>query len=329
MKLLLVLLACLLSHGVLAVQPTSGAWFDPTESGRGTTIEVRNGILVNTFFGYNDEGEPTWWQGVATEQPEGSGVYIGDYNYFDGGQCNTCDYQSPEVSAEDSIGQFTLTFHTDETMTMEWAGGTNEYVKLNWAFGSPLDFAYGAFFMQSYGTFGSVQGSMNYIATEERETSSGERYLLGRPHGSFIDEDDAYIITNEGVDEDGNPLLAILNTDVFSDQLWIVSYTSDRIKGKMWAYESGGSPVGAGFDAVGARLFDQVEMLKGMGDFLGEGFNSNTNKSSNALTKEQFSYLREKANQMINSHDSSVEVPSHVLKIADKLRLIKDELTAK
>ncbi|MEZ5471947.1 MAG: hypothetical protein R3E90_09220 [Marinicella sp.] len=40
--------------------PVQGNWYNPQQSGSGYLIDVQNGILSGFYFGYTDQGEPTW-----------------------------------------------------------------------------------------------------------------------------------------------------------------------------------------------------------------------------------------------------------------------------
>lgn len=323
MKLFTAVLLCFLSHSALSIKPTSGIWFDPNESGRGTTIEIRNGVMLNTFFGYDVNGKATWWQGVARD-PDNTGTYTGTYALAEGGQCASCSYTAPTAATSGNIGDFSITFLSDERITMVWEGGTNEYVKQNWAFAEPLDFAYGAFYMKAYGDFGSTIATMDYFAIEEGETG-GQRFIKGYPHGSFMTDDDLYVITQEGEDDDGNPVIAIYDQQLFADVLWLVNVSSDRITGRVWIYESGGEPFGDGYYGVGSRMFDLIEMRKGEGDFLLGG---GANKATPApLTKAELAVLKTKAQDAIDSYDRNIDAPTDVIAIAKKLRAIKEDVS--
>lgn len=42
--------------------PKTGVWFNPENPGTGFFIEIQNGILAGSYFGYADTGKPVWLQ---------------------------------------------------------------------------------------------------------------------------------------------------------------------------------------------------------------------------------------------------------------------------
>lgn len=64
-------------------------------------IEIQNGHLLAFYYGYDDVGEPTWWQvGGDLESSDEFGVswvIEGQPNRFTGGNCFGCEYSPPNA----------------------------------------------------------------------------------------------------------------------------------------------------------------------------------------------------------------------------------------
>ena len=138
--ILLLLLFSICAHA--RIQPEEGLWDDPNRPGRGVTIELQNGVLVATYFGYDQEGNDQWWQGVAFEGPEST--WSGTFNALRDGQCIGCSYQFPSLNEAESIGEFSIDFNTTRQATLTWADGVETIQKSSWGFATPLDFLLGA-----------------------------------------------------------------------------------------------------------------------------------------------------------------------------------------
>jgi lysyl endopeptidase len=113
-------LAAYLDKGNAGVTPQSGWWWNPAESGRGFTIEVRGGNLFMAGFLYANNGRATW---VSSGGPmSGTQSYSGQLVEFGGGQTLTGPYKAPTQTG--SPGNVTLNFTAADKATMTWPGGT-------------------------------------------------------------------------------------------------------------------------------------------------------------------------------------------------------------
>ena len=83
---LLLVLAVLFSSTVSAVTPQSGLWTIDAEQngqpGRGMQIDVQNGALVLTFYGYRADGTAQWYLSAG---PLGTSSYSGPLDQYAGG----------------------------------------------------------------------------------------------------------------------------------------------------------------------------------------------------------------------------------------------------
>ncbi len=93
--------------------PQNGVWWNPTQSGRGYSLEVQGNQLVFTMYLYDDSGSATWNTGILNQQSDGS--YTGTLSRFAGGQSLNGSYVAP--SGVSTIGTVSLSFTTTSAGT--------------------------------------------------------------------------------------------------------------------------------------------------------------------------------------------------------------------
>ncbi len=94
----------------LAFTPTTGLWWNPSESGSGYNIQVQHGVLVMTMYSYASGGDPMWYLAVGPLTNAGGGVTAtGTLDKFRGGQCASCTYQMPSMMGNDGAVIFNFT----------------------------------------------------------------------------------------------------------------------------------------------------------------------------------------------------------------------------
>jgi hypothetical protein len=99
-----------------SVIPVVGLWWNPSESGSGYNIDVKNGLLVATIFTYKANGDPQWY---ITSGPLGDNIFTGTINKYSGGQCISCPYKGLPVSAgNDGVIRIEFTSPTSGTMLL-------------------------------------------------------------------------------------------------------------------------------------------------------------------------------------------------------------------
>jgi len=91
----------------------SGIWWDPTQSGTGYGISVRNGVLVMQMYSYRADGEPQWYV-TAGPLLNGNRIYTGTLDKYVGGQCIDCPYTGRPTAAGN-----------DGTITIQFNSGTS------------------------------------------------------------------------------------------------------------------------------------------------------------------------------------------------------------
>jgi hypothetical protein len=87
-----------------AVQPETGIYWNPTESGRGFTIETNSNVATVALFHYADDGQPTW-NLVVVPLTGGSAANVsGQLVATAGGQTLSGPYQAPTATVQGSFG---------------------------------------------------------------------------------------------------------------------------------------------------------------------------------------------------------------------------------
>ncbi len=111
-----------------SVSPQTGWWWNPSESGRGFTIEVRgNNLFMAGYLYAADTGQATWF--VSGGSMSNSSTYQGTMTTYGHGQTLTGAYIAPAPTA--NIGTIALKF-TDATHgTITWPGGTIPIERFN------------------------------------------------------------------------------------------------------------------------------------------------------------------------------------------------------
>lgn len=77
---------------VTGLQPETGIYWNPDQSGRGYTLEMIGNSASLTMFHYDNQGEPTWHLVVA---PLYSGAFSGGFLRYGGGQTLDGPYRAP------------------------------------------------------------------------------------------------------------------------------------------------------------------------------------------------------------------------------------------
>ncbi len=113
---------------VANVQPKTGWWWNPAESGRGFFIERQNNSVFMSAYYYEADGRPTWF--IAAGSMTGN-RFDAPAQVVRGGQSLFSDYIAP--GAPTTIGNVSIDFNSPTNASMTWPGGLT----------SISDFAYG------------------------------------------------------------------------------------------------------------------------------------------------------------------------------------------
>ncbi|MBI3345430.1 MAG: hypothetical protein HY028_11360 [Gammaproteobacteria bacterium] len=113
--------------------PQPGWWWNPDQSGRGFSIEVRGNNLFMAGYLYADDGRATWL--VSGGPMTNVSTYSGPLLAFGNGQTLTGQYKSNTPTG--SAGTITLQFSDASHGTLTWPGGTMPIERFPFGSGSP------------------------------------------------------------------------------------------------------------------------------------------------------------------------------------------------
>jgi hypothetical protein len=160
--------------------PTMGLWYNPQESGRGYGIDLQGDTMVVTTYIYEASGDPIWYLSSGTYD-HATGVFQSTYDSYSNGQCFGCPPQAPDLQSG-AAGPITITFHTNQTATLTYTGGSTEIVKYVYGFPTKTDNLYGEWAL-SYETAGTVGGDWIVFDTPFTDTS-GNVLVSGHAAGN-------------------------------------------------------------------------------------------------------------------------------------------------
>ena len=86
----------------LETLPHNGLWWSPDLSGVGVGIEIQGEKVLGTYYGYNQDGQATWYTFVGNLLPSDDPQVMWDVqshiNLFENGVCFNCQYQTPGMA---------------------------------------------------------------------------------------------------------------------------------------------------------------------------------------------------------------------------------------
>ena len=97
----------------------AGFWYNPTQTGRGYSIEQRGQNLFVSYYVYDATGNATWF---VTNCPLNGTSCSGSMSAYKGGV--TLSSLSSNLVANGSVGTATLNFSTPTSATLTWPAGT-------------------------------------------------------------------------------------------------------------------------------------------------------------------------------------------------------------
>ena len=100
------------------ITPATGWWWNPSQPGRGFSLETRGGRFYFASFLYDTDGSPLWF---VANGPQSGATLSGTLAKFGSGQTLAGDYQAPQLVG--TAGSATLTFSSATTGTLTWPGG--------------------------------------------------------------------------------------------------------------------------------------------------------------------------------------------------------------
>ncbi|HKE48598.1 MAG TPA: hypothetical protein VKB52_11085 [Rhodanobacteraceae bacterium] len=161
--------------------PTMGLWYNPDQSGRGYDIDLQGDTMIVTTYVYEQSGDPIWYLSSGTFNHD-TGVFESTYDSYANGQCFGCPYHAPTVTSG-AAGPITITFHTNQTATLTYPGGTTDIVKYAYGFPTRTDVLYGEWAL-SYENAGTVAGDWVVLDTPHTDPASGAIFASGHAAGA-------------------------------------------------------------------------------------------------------------------------------------------------
>jgi hypothetical protein len=110
-----------LASPATGAQPQTGFWWNPSENGRGYTLEIQSNEMFYAGFMYDTSGKPVWYatgpQTLATQLS-----YMGNFTQFCCGQVLFGSYKAAGIANAD-VGSTTLQFSNQTSGTMTYPNG--------------------------------------------------------------------------------------------------------------------------------------------------------------------------------------------------------------
>lgn len=245
---------------------SEGMWFNPNASGRGVTIEIQNGTIVATYFGYKDNGEPIWWQGNAIETA--TNQFSDNFYTFSNGQCVGCNFSQAEPDFDQSIGQFTLSFLNSNDLILTWAGGSETLIKYDYGYGSVLDYAYGVWMVSGFFSDLNSIGETVLMFYDESDNDNGTRFLIGNRSGYQGTANYLAVAMHYEAGINGRDAVSILlDSSTSYYRFYLVNITENGFEGRSWLYRKDEQLSGSGLLAKGMKHWDKYELSQRIGSF--------------------------------------------------------------
>ncbi len=172
-----------LAHSAAAATvggPTMGLWWNADESGRGYEIDLQGDTMIVTTYVYESSGDPIWYLSSGTYDHD-TGVFQSTYDIFANGQCFGCPYAAPDHTGD--AGPITITFHTNQTATLTYPGGSTDIVKFQYGYPTRTEVLYGEWAF-TYETGGAVGGDWIVFDTPYTDPASGTLFVSGHAAGN-------------------------------------------------------------------------------------------------------------------------------------------------
>ena len=180
MKRLIVAVVLFVASSVAsAFTPSSGFWYNPSESGRGFNIEIQNNVMAVASYVYDQHGNPIWYtsDGIYDEATQ---TFTGTFDSAVGGQCLGCSYVRP-VLTSGAGGPMQIVFTSFETATLYFQGGSTPIQHFNFGYNGKNGYLLGEWAFSV-----NVQGAVNgqWINFDRYYTATdGTVYVQGNGDG--------------------------------------------------------------------------------------------------------------------------------------------------
>jgi len=233
--------------------PATGLWYNAQETGRGFNIDLQGDTMIVTTFIYETSGDPIWYLSSGIYNHD-TGVFTSSYDSYSNGQCFGCPAGAPDVQSG-AAGPITITFHTNQTATLTYTGGSVEIVKYNYGFTSKTAMLYGEWAL-SYETGGVVSGDWLVFDTPFTD-STGAVYASGHAAGNAA-------ITALGIYDTASSEVHVIVTQGTTSRVYRFGVFDDHRAIGVANTVVQGQPASAAMAATGARLLYKSEIAGGI-----------------------------------------------------------------
>lgn len=181
----LLALFVLLSFGGLAAAatvggPATGLWWNAQNPGRGFGIDIQGDTMIVTTYIYETNGDSIWYLSSGPYNHD-TGIFESTYDSYTNGQCFGCTWRQPTADVA-AAGPIRIVFHTNQTATLSYEGGTTDITKYNYGFPTKTDALYGEWAF-SYENAGTINGDW-VVFDHEFVDTNGEKFAAGYVAGA-------------------------------------------------------------------------------------------------------------------------------------------------
>lgn len=244
-KLKLSALCLTISGYSYSAVPASGFWWNPTEGGRGWTIETQNGYMFIATYAYDANGKAIFFTSQG-EYSETIGGLQGDFILTQGGQCIGCVYSAPSYTL---TGKVTFKFSDAEHGQVITEKGTIPIERMNYLYGTtPAEKIMGGWDL-TYGANGIYFGDVLVVDKKDDTIEGG---FSGHRDGS------SRLLVGAPV-KGTNAILILLDSSSSYYTQYLFIPTLNTIAGKSWTYlKTESPPTTSGLEMVGHRIADKT-----------------------------------------------------------------------
>jgi hypothetical protein len=251
MKLLLVVTLLFVTCGSAnAHTPSSGLWYNPSESGRGFNIEIQNNVMAVASYVYDQHGNPIWYTSAGIYD-EATQTFTGTFDSDVGGQCLGCSYVRP-VLTSGAGGPMQIVFTSYETGTVFFNGGSTPIQHFNFGYAGKDGYLQGEWAF-SANTGGVVHGEWivfdgTYMGTDGRvyQAGHGDSYPLMTALGMYFPSSNSFVV-------------AIDHGDGYTS-VYVMGGDNARMLGANWFVPTGTVTSGNGVPASANRMLTPYEV---------------------------------------------------------------------
>jgi YVTN family beta-propeller protein len=158
------------------VRPIAGLWFNPARSGHGFDVQFGAGQMFATWYTYQDDGTPTWYQAVAPVATNWTAPltrYVWN--------------QATQRAVGSVVGQLSLTFSDAQTGRVDWQLGTRRgsepLIPANGGASAPIVERTGAWYdplQPGWGLSIYTQGDFHVSIAYFYDGANQPRWLIGQ-----------------------------------------------------------------------------------------------------------------------------------------------------